>query len=118
MKHHVKQRTFGRPKSQRTALLRGLARSLVLEEGITTTIAKAKELRPFVERLVTVSKAGTLQSRRLMESRLGGAPDAVRKLHDTIGPRYKARAGGYTRIVRLGRIGKRVTESARIEFVK
>lgn len=98
--------------------MRNLARSLVLEEGITTTIAKAKELRPYVERLVTTSKANTLQSRRLVESRLGGAPDAVKKLHDTLAPRYMERAGGYTRIVRLGRIGARVSESARIEFVK
>ncbi len=118
MKHLVKRRTLGRTKRQRVALLRGLARSLVLEEGITTTVAKAKELRPYVERLVTASKAGTLQSRRLVEERLGSKSDALRKLHETIAPRYKERAGGYTRIVRLGRVGKRVAESARIEFVK
>lgn len=117
MKHHKKKRTLGRSKRQREALLRGLARSLVLEEKITTTVAKAKELRPYVERLVTASKANTLQSKRLVSSRLGNASDAVRKLHDTIAPRFSARAGGYTRIVRLGRIGKRVIESARIEFV-
>ncbi len=118
MKHHVKRRTLGRPKAQREALLRGLARSLVLHEGITTTVAKAKELRPFIEQLVTASKANTLQSQRLVKMRLGNLNDAAKKLHTTIAPRYTSRNGGYTRIVRLGRIGKRVAESARIEFVK
>ena len=102
MRHHVNKRTLNRDRRQRTALLRSLARSLVLHEGITTTVAKAKELRPFVERLVTVSKKNAT---------------TVKKLHDTLAPRYAKRAGGYTRIVRLGRVGKRVGESARIEFV-
>lgn len=118
MRHHSAHRTLGRPKRQRVALMRNLARSLVLDEGITTTIAKAKELRPYVEKLVTASKAGTLQSKRLIASRLGNAFDAVKKLHETLAPRYKDRHGGYTRIVRLGRIGKRVMESARIEFLQ
>ena len=118
MRHHTKRRILNRTKSQRVALLRGLAQSLVIEEGITTTLAKAKELRPFVEKLVTASKKNTLQSRRLVESRLGTKSDAVRKLHETLAPRFTARAGGYTRIVKLGRIGKRVAEFARIEFVK
>lgn len=118
MRHHVKQRTLNRPKRQRTALLRSLARSLVLHEGITTTIAKAKELRPFVEKLVTTSKMNTVASRRLVSSRMGGAPDVVKKLHDTLVPRYEKRVGGYTRITRLGRVGKRVADAARIEFVK
>ncbi len=98
--------------------MRGLARSLILEEGITTTIAKAKELRPFVERLVTTSKQNTVTSQRQVSSRLGGASEAVKKLHETLAPRYAQRHGGYTRIVRLGQIGKQATESARIEFVK
>jgi large subunit ribosomal protein L17 len=118
MQHHRKGRTLGRKKGQRTALLRSLARSLVLEEGITTTVAKAKELRPFIERLVSASKKNSLASRRIVASRMGGAPDAVKKLHGTIAERYAKRAGGYTRIVRLGRIGKRAIESARIEFVQ
>jgi len=117
MRHHVKTRTLGRTKRQRTALLRSLARSLVLEEGITTTLAKAKELRPFVERLVTASKKNTLQSRRIVIERLV-SPEAVRKLHETLAPRFEKRAGGYTRIVRLGKVGKRHAESARIEFIK
>jgi len=94
-----------------------LARSLVLHEGLTTTVAKAKELRPFVEKLVSESKKGTLQSHRLVVSRIGSA-EAAKKLKDTLAPRYASRAGGYTRIVRLGRVGKRVGEQARIEFVQ
>jgi large subunit ribosomal protein L17 len=118
MRHHVKTKTLHREKRQRTALLRSLARSLVLKEGLTTTVAKAKALRPFVERLVTTSKAASMTSRREVSRRLGGSADVVKKLHETLAPRYKDRSGGYTRITRLGRIGKRVGESARIEFVK
>ncbi len=118
MLHHKKGRTLGRKKGQRTALLRSLARSLVLQEGIVTTVAKAKELRPFVERLVTAGKQNTVASRRLIASRLGSAPDAVIKIHGDLRERYATRAGGYTRIILLGKIGKQATESARIEFVK
>ncbi len=118
MQHHNKNRKLGREKGQRVALIRSLARSLVLEEGITTTIAKAKELRPFIERLVTTSKQNSLASRRVVANRMGGALDVVKKLHGDIAGRYAKRAGGYTRIVRLGKIGKRAVESARIEFVK
>ena len=116
MRHHKKRRTLNRPKAQREALLRSLARSLVLKNGITTTSAKAKELRPFIESLVTTSKQNTLASRRVVASRLG-SPEAVKKLHDPIAPRYEARKGGYTRIVRLGRVGNRVADMARIEFL-
>lgn len=117
MRHHVNKRTLGRVKRQRVALLRSLARSLVLQEGITTTVAKAKELRPFVERLVSSSKVNTLASRRDVSSRLG-SHEAVKKLFDTIAPRYEKRAGGYTRVIKLGRVGKRMIDSARVEFVK
>lgn len=117
MRHHKSTRTLHRTKRQRVALLRSLARSLVLHEGIVTTVAKAKELRPFVERLVTSSKANTLASRRLVAAKLGSI-EATKKLHDDLAKRYAKRAGGYTRIVRLGRIGKRVGESARIELLK
>ena len=117
MKHHKKTRTLGRKTGQRTALLRSLARSLILSEGITTTIARAKELRPFVEKIITASKANTVASRREISSRLGGAADAVLKLHGGLAPMFKNRTGGYTRIIRLGRVGKRAIESARIELV-
>ncbi len=118
MKHHKKTRTLGRKKGQRAALLRSLARSLILAGGITTTIARAKELRPFVEKLISASKINTIASRRTVSSRLGGSPDAVFELHQKIAPGFKKRIGGYTRIVRLGRVGKRAIESARIELVK
>ena len=118
MKHHKSGRTLGRKKGQRTALLRSLARSLVLQEKITTTVARAKELRPFVEQMVTRSKKNDVSSRRFIASRLGNADDAVKKLHDTLASRYAARAGGYTRIVKLGPVGKRRVDSAMIEFVK
>ena len=117
MRHHRAHRKLHREKGQRVALMKSLARSLVLHEAIVTTIAKAKELKPFVEKLVTTSKANTLASRRTVSTRLG-SPEAVKKLHDIFIKRYEKRAGGYTRIIRLGQIGKRVGDQARIEFVK
>ena len=120
MRHHRRHTipTFGRVRSQRVALMRSLARSLVLEEGITTTVTKAKALRPFIERLVTISKQNTLASRRIVSTRLGNDDNTVKKLHDTIAVRYAKRPGGYVRVTRLGKIGKQATESARIEFVQ
>lgn len=97
--------------------MRSLARSLILRGGITTTVAKAKELRPFVEELVTASKTDTLAARRKVRARLGNSSDAVAKLYGDYAPRFKSRAGGYTRVVKLGITGKRIAEMARIEFV-
>jgi large subunit ribosomal protein L17 len=108
---------LGRKKNARVALLRGLARSLVLEGAIVTTPEKAKELRPFVERLVTTSKQDSVTSRRLVAARLGNAMSAVQKLHTEIAPKYKERPGGYTRITKLGFVGGSKREAARIEFV-
>ena len=99
MAYTKKARTFGRPTNQRKALLRSLARSLVIHERISTTEAKAKALRPFVERLVTYAKKNTLASRRLTKTHIGDDV-AVKKLFDSIAPRYAMRAGGYTRIVK------------------
>ena len=90
---------FNRPSNQYRSLMRSLARSLVLEEKISTTESKAKALRPFVERLVTYAKKNTLASRRLAKTKLGDEI-AVKKLFDSIGPRYEKRAGGYTRVVK------------------
>lgn len=104
MAYTKKARTFGRPSNQRRALLRSLARSLVMHERIGTTEAKAKALRPFIERLVTYAKKNTLASRRLTQTRLGDK-DAVKKLFDSIGPRYATRAGGYTRVVKRAKRG-------------
>lgn len=117
MRHHHAQRTLGRDQGGRRALLRSLARSLILKEGIVTTEAKAKELRPVVEKLVTTSKRGTIASRREILKRLGNAADATKKLCEVIGPRFKERAGGYTRIVRVGINPRDGRIQARIEFV-
>jgi large subunit ribosomal protein L17 len=99
-----KAQTFHRKSGQRRALIKSLARSLVLEERISTTEAKAKALRPFIERLVTYGKTGTLASRRLAKSRLGD-DEAVKKLFSAIAPRYADRKGGYTRIVKRAERG-------------
>lgn len=116
MRHHNRNRKLGRVKRQRDALIRGLARSLILHEGITTTEAKAKTLRPFVERLVSKAKQSSLSDTRALVTSLA-SKEAERKLREIAG-RYAKRAGGYTRITRLGRIGKRVSDMSRIEFVK
>jgi large subunit ribosomal protein L17 len=99
MAYTRKARIFNRPANQRRALLRSLARSLIIHERIGTTEAKAKELRPYVERLVTYGKKNTLASRRLAVAKLGDKV-AVKKLFDAIAPRYSERAGGYTRVVK------------------
>src|SRR3989339_558125 len=102
MRHQKqKQRTLGRPKAQREALLRSLAESLILHEAIVTTKVKAKELRMFVEPLITIAKGGTLTSRRRLIQVLY-TDTVVKKLMDDVGPRYKERNGGYTRILKIG----------------
>ena len=100
MRHHKKGRTLGRSSDQKRALMRGLAKSLIMHERISTTEAKAKELRPMIERLVTHARRDTVASRRLVAARLGGDGVAVKKLFTAIAPRYKERAGGYVRIVK------------------
>jgi len=90
---------FNRPSNQYRSLMRSLARSLVLEEKISTTESKAKALRPFVERLVTYAKKNTLATRRFALAKLGDKT-AVDKLFSSIGPRYTNRNGGYTRVVK------------------
>lgn len=104
MQHAKQNRTLSRTRRGRTALLRGLAISLFRDGKIRTTTAKAKELRPFAERLITYGKKGDLAARRRASSVLG-EPDAsvVANLFDTIAPRYSDRDGGYTRIVKMGK---------------
>ena len=116
MRHSKSTKTLGRVKRRREALLRSLARSLVIYERIDTTEAKAKVLRPFVEQLITKGKMGTLASRRLIVTRLGGQREA-KKLIETIVPKYKDRKGGYTRITKLTDQGANIRARARIEFV-
>jgi large subunit ribosomal protein L17 len=105
MRHRVDTRRLGRYTSHRMAMLSNMTASLILEEKITTTLLKAKELRRVSERLITRAKGGTLQDRRLVASRMPNK-EAVKKLFDEISPRYANRPGGYTRIVKLGsRVG-------------
>ena len=99
MAYTKKAGTFARKSNQNLALMRSLARSLVMHERISTTEAKAKALRPFVERLVSYAKTNTLASRRLAITRIHDK-EAVAKLFNTIAPRYTDRKGGYTRIVK------------------
>ncbi len=100
MRHKVKKKKFDRTKEQRLALYRSLARALILEESIETTLERAKAVRGFVERLVTLGKRGDLTSRRRALELL---PDreVVRKLFEDIAPRFEGRNGGYTRVLKL-----------------
>ncbi len=116
MRHHSVKRKFGLEKDQRNALMRSLARNLINENRITTTLPKAKELRPYVEKLITKAKSGTLASRRLIISKIGGIKE-TKVLFDTIAPKYKDRQGGYTRIIRLSRRELDAAPMALIEFV-
>jgi len=115
MRHHNANRKFGREKNQRVALLRSLAYSLVLKGKIKTTEPKAKELRPYVEKLITLGKKQTLASRRLLESRVGAG--AAKKIAGTLSTTYKERAGGYTRITKLTPRVSDGSKMAVIEFV-
>jgi len=117
MKHHKKGRKFGRVRKVRVALMRSLARALVLNGKIETTVAKAKELRPFVEKMITLSKKDSVSSRRLVEARMGNDKEVSKKLHEEIAPKYKDRAGGYTRVVKLGTKADPSNDKAVIEFV-
>lgn len=116
MRHHSNKRKFGLEKDQRNALMRSLARNLINETRITTTLPKAKELRPYVEKLVTKAKTGTLASRRLIISKIGGEKE-VETLFATLAPKYKDRKGGYTRIIKLASRKLDAAPMAMIEFV-
>jgi large subunit ribosomal protein L17 len=101
MRHNRGYRKLGRTKEHRRALLRNLATDLFRHERLTTTLPKAKELRPYAEKLITLARRDDLHSRRLV---LGQIFDksVVKKLFDTLGPRFTARPGGYSRILKLG----------------
>lgn len=107
-------RKFSRKRDPRKALLRGLAESLILHEKIKTTEAKAKELRPYIEKLITKAKKQTLASRRNLLKLFSN--NIVRKLEE-ISRRYIERQGGYTRIIKLIPRGTDAAKMARIEFV-
>ena len=125
MRHRVGQRKLGRVTEHRLAMLRNQAEALIRHERIETTVPKAKELRPFVERIITIAKrgiaagdanAGALHARRLVLRDIQNR-DVVAKLFDTIAPRFEARPGGYTRILRLGFRRGDAAEIAQIELV-
>jgi large subunit ribosomal protein L17 len=101
MRHRVSGRKFSRTKSQRRALLSGLACSLIEKEQLKTTLPKAKDLRPYVEKLVTLGKAGSLSARRRLIAVLRNE-GLTTKLIDSLSDRYKDRQGGYTRIIKAG----------------
>ena len=116
MRHKIAHRKLNRTASHRKAMFANMSSSLVEHEQIVTTLPKAKELRPFVEKLVTLAKKGDLNSRRIAISRMRNKAQA-KKLFDVLGPRYKDRQGGYIRIMKAGfRYGDNAPMAV-IEFV-
>jgi large subunit ribosomal protein L17 len=116
MRHRVGGRKLGRTSSHRAALFRNMAAALIKHEQITTTLPKAKELRPYVEKLITLAKKGGLSNRRLAHARL--LDDAqLQKLFDVLAKRYQERAGGYTRVVKAGLRASDAAPMAVIELV-
>ena len=116
MRHGYAHRKLGRTSSHRTALFANMAASLIKHEQIVTTLPKAKELRPFVEKLVTLAKRGDLHARRIAISRVRDV-EQVGKLFSTLGPRYKVREGGYIRVLKAGFRHGDNAPMAVIEFV-
>lgn len=117
MRHRAKNRQLSRTTEHRKALLSNLATSLFMHGRITTTVAKAKELRPVAEKLITLARRGDLHARRLVERRIRDKAVSSLLFKD-IGPRFAARPGGYSRIIRLGhRLGDGA-EMARIELLQ
>ena len=116
MRHRKNVKTLDRKNGPRKALYRNLATSLVLYEHVNTTLAKAKAVRPIVEKLVTTSKDKSLTSRRKLVAYLMVEP-AVNKMLEEIGPRYSDRQGGYLRIIKLGTRQGDGAEIAQIQFV-
>ena len=114
MRHRNAHRKLQRTSAHRTALFRNLSAALIKHEQITTTTAKAKELRPYLEKLVTLAKKGGLSNRRLAASRLMDDTQLA-KLFDVLAPRYADRQGGYVRIVKAG---IRLSDSAQISIIE
>jgi large subunit ribosomal protein L17 len=116
MYHGRKKRRFNRTAEHRKAMFKNMSQALIHHEQIVTTLEKAKDLRPVVEKLVTLGKRGDLHARRQAISQLGSV-ELVRKLIDVLGPRYKDRHGGYTRVLKAGfRYGDNAALAV-IEFV-
>lgn len=117
MRHANSGRALRRTGEQKRALMRGLATSLIEQGAIETTEAKAKELRPFVEKLITKAKTGTLHARRLAGRDIQKR-EAADKLFQELGPRFAKRPGGYTRILKTGHRKGDGAEMARIELIE
>ncbi len=116
MRHGISGRKLGRKTGHRNALFRNMAAALIKHEQITTTVPKAKELRPYIEKLITLAKRGGLSNRRLAMSRLGDETQ-LKKLFDTLAERYSDREGGYTRVIKAGFRGSDAAPMAVIELV-
>jgi large subunit ribosomal protein L17 len=116
MRHGVSGRKFDMPTAQRMALFRGLVRDLFIHERITTTLPRAKEVRPLAEKMITLGKHGDVNARRKALAFVTDK-DVIAKLFTEIAPRYEARPGGYTRIVKLGKRQGDGADMAIIELV-
>ena len=116
MRHGIRQRKLGRKSGHRTALFRNMSAALIKHEQILTTAPKAKELRPYIEKLITLAKRGGLSNRRLAMSRLGDETQ-LKKLCDVLAERFADRDGGYTRVIKAGYRGSDAAQMAIIEFV-
>ncbi len=116
MRHKSGGRKLQRTSAHRTALFRNMSASLIKHEQITTTVAKAKELRPYIEKLITLAKRGGLANRRLAMSRLMDDTQLV-KLFDVLAERYKDRNGGYARVIKAGIRASDAAPMAIIELV-
>ncbi len=117
MRHGISQRKLGRKTGHRNALFRNMAAGLIKHEQISTTVPKAKELRPYVEKLITLAKHGGLSNRRLAMSRLGDETQ-LKKLFDVLAERYSDREGGYTRVIKAGIRASDSAPMAIIELVE
>lgn len=117
MRHRVDGRKFDMPTDQRMAMFRNITTSVLRDGGVHTTVARAKESRRFVDRMITLGKRGTLHARRQAAAFIYD-PDVVHELFEDIAPGYASRPGGYTRVVRTGRRKGDGAEMARIELVE
>ena len=117
MRHHDKYRTLGREKGQRTSLVKSLMRSFIIHGGIVTTETRAKELRKYIEPLITKGKENTLANRRLLAGKIGDGA-AAKKLVEVVSKNHKDRRGGYTRVIKLPLRKSDGAKMALIELVK
>jgi large subunit ribosomal protein L17 len=116
MRHRAKGKQLSRTASHKRAMLANMATSLFRHDRVVTTQAKAKELRPYAERLITLARRGDLHARRLVERRIKDK-EVTHRLFSEIGKRFAARPGGYTRIIKLGHRAGDGADVARIELV-